>query len=167
MCVHTSTILTSYIIGYRLDHCYSFPPQILPEADHPRTVEGQSREKRKRLAKSAAGCPFYKPGPLENFRDLALVCSSTNLHRTNMASISLESKHEKESWPPWKQMMQEFSLRFQLILINLPSVLLTSGWSSGHRAAGYNGERVEGLSILWSTACHPFSRGGCVLVVDR
>ena len=92
MCMHPLSVVlltTDWIISY------SFPPQILPEADHPRTVEGQSREKRKRLTKSAAGCPFYKPGPLENFRDLALVHSSTNLHRWQIWHQSCLSQNMK------------------------------------------------------------------------
>ena len=46
-------------------------PDILLEPQ--RDSEGQAKEKRRKTSKSTT-CPFYKPGPMENFRDLALVC---------------------------------------------------------------------------------------------
>jgi len=66
----------------------------LPEADHHGTAEGQSREKRRKVSKRAsAGCPFYTPGPLENFRDLALVRLNTIAicsHAAKLLFISLD-----------------------------------------------------------------------------
>ena len=38
-----------------------------------RDTEGRAKAKKRKTNKSAS-CPFYKQGPMENFRDLALVC---------------------------------------------------------------------------------------------
>ena len=40
-----------------------------------RDTEGRAKAKKRKTNKSAS-CPFYKQGPMENFRDLALVCQS-------------------------------------------------------------------------------------------